>query len=289
MTLRDIIGILNFASFRPEPDDPTASWRKRFPNARTAMVSFGRSALSWCGLQRNGKIGETEISRGDPKEVLSQSYFQIKETADDGWCSVSLNTRYVISLETNLSRRPGSEEVIKANPRSVLGARYERGKRYSVTHNPETNSSILLSCDEEHIRKVEAMLKESGLKVGRICCGTYVLLRHVLSITNVSKNGEKPASFFYIVCSQGSVCALVQDQDRWLELRSRTDVYEDAIEPALELLAPFKQRIPAGMEIALICDNVMPGLASGLMELFAHHKLTDHTQPNMLWTLLAQN
>lgn len=289
MNLRDILGVLNFASFRPEPDDPTATWKKRFPNERTAMVSFGRSALSWCGLQRNGKMGETEISRGDPKETLSQNYFQIKELAEDGWCAVSLNTRYVISLETNLSRRPGSEEVIKSNPRSVLGARYERGKRYSVTHNPETNSSILLSSDEEHIRKVEAMLKEVGLKVGRICCGTYVLLRHALAITNVSKNGEKPASFFYVICCQGSVCALVQDQDRWLELRSRTDVYEDAIEPALELLAPFKQRIPAGMEVALVCDNVMPGLAAALTDLFSGHKLTDHTQPNLLWTLLAQN
>lgn len=289
MTLQDILGILNFSSFRPEPDDPSAPWKKRFPSRRTVLLSFGRSLLAWSGLLRNGRFAEGDLMRGDPKESMTQAAFQLKELADDGWCAVSLNTRYVISLETNLSRRPGSEEIIKANPRSVLGARYERGKRYAVTHNPETNSSILLSCDEEHIRKIEGWAKEINLKVGRVCCGTYVLLRHALAHTNVSKNGEKPASFFYIVCCQGSVCALIQDQDRWLELRSRTDVYEDAIEPALELIAPFKSRLSAGMEVVLICDNVMPSLSSSVTDLFYGYKVTDLTQPNLLWTLAAQN
>ncbi|MFZ4681066.1 MAG: hypothetical protein ACOYMS_01075 [Terrimicrobiaceae bacterium] len=289
MTFRDILAILSFAAFRPEPDDPTAGWRRRFPNHRTALLSIGRSTLAWRGIQKNGRPADGDLLRGDPKELLSQVALSVKDAADDGWCAVSLNTRYVISLETNLSRRPGSEEVIKSNPRSVLGARYERGKRYAVTHSPETNSSILVACDEEHIRKTEAMFKEAGLQVGRICCGAYLLLRHALALTNTTKGGDKPTSFLYVVCCQGSVCAMVQDQDRWMELRSRTDVYEQTVDPALELLAPFKLRIPAAAEVVLVCDDPMPELTEGLERIFSGHKVTDHSQQDLLWTLIAQN
>lgn len=290
MTISDIASVLKFSAFRPEPDDSTAPWRRRFPNKRSALLSVGRNSIIWRGVQRGGRIAEGEgVERGELKEALTQASFQVRELADQSWCAISLNTRYVISLETNLSRRPGSEEVIKTNPRSVLGARYERGKRYAVTHNPETNSSILLACDEDHIRKTETALTEAGVHIGRICCGTYTLLRHALSQTNTIKGGEKPASYFYIVCCQGSVCALVQDQDRWLELRSRTDVYDDTMDPALELLAPFKQRIADGMEVVVACDNPMPELIAPLGELFSGHKLVDLSQPNLLWSLISQN
>ncbi len=285
----DIAAILNFSAFRPEPDDSSASWRKRFPNQRTALLNIGRSSLSWAGVQRNGRLTDGDLVRGDPKELLAQVSLQIRDLAEGGWTAVSMNTRYVISLETNLSRRPGSDEVIKSNPRSVLGARYERGKRYAVTHNPETNSSILLAIEEDHIRKIEAMLKEAGLQAGRVCCGAYTLLRHALAQTNITKGGEKPVSNFYIVCCQGSVCALVQDQDRWLELRSRTDVYEDTIDPAIELLAPFRQRIPPEIEIVLVCDNPLPALVEKMNTVFPGHRITDLSQPNLLWTLIAQN
>ena len=285
----DILSILNFSAFRPEPDDPSAVWRKRFPGQRSVLMNLGRSSASWRGVQRNGKLGEGDSMAGELKDILGERSFQIKELADNGWCSVSLNTRYVISLEANLSRRPGSEEIIKSNPRSVLGARYERGKRYSVTHNPETNSSILLACDEEHIRKVETVLREPGLQVGRIACGTYVLLRHALGQTNITKSGEKPTCFFYVVCCQGSVCALVQDNDRWTELRSRTDVYEGAASPILELLNPFKARLPQEADIILVCDNPIAQLPESLSALFDGRKVVDLTQPDLFWNLLAQN
>src|SRR6188472_2801869 len=119
MTTRDILSVLNFSTFRPEPDDSTAAWKRRFPGKRTALISIGRATLIWRGVQRNGRLGEGDFLRGEPKELIGQAVLPIKDAAEGGWCAVSLNTRYVISLETNLSRRPGSEEVIKSNPRSV--------------------------------------------------------------------------------------------------------------------------------------------------------------------------
>jgi hypothetical protein len=288
MTGSDILSVLNFSAFRPEPDDPSAAWKRRFPGQRTVFMNMGRSLTSWRGVQRNGKIGDGDSMSGELKDVLTERSFQIKEMADAGWCAVSVNTRYVISLEANLSRRPGSEEIIKSNPRSVLGARYERGKRYAVTHNPETNSSILLALDEEHIRKQEATLKEGGLHVGRVCCGTYILLRHALSQGNITRNAETPPSFFFVVCCQGSVCALVQDGDRWTDLRSRTDVYETSPAQILELLAPFKQRLPQNCDIVLACDSPIAQLTEGLASLFEGRKITDLTQPDLLWSLISQ-
>jgi hypothetical protein len=289
MTTHDIFSVLNFSAFRPESDDPSAIWRRRFPNRRSLFLSVGRNALTWRGIQRNGQPGEGDVLRGLPSELLGQVILQLKDATEDGQCAVSINTCYVISLETNLSRRPGSEEIIKTNPRSVLGARYEKGKRYAVTHSPETNSSILLACDEDNIRKLETQLRAAGLRVGRFCCGTYILLRHALGFTNTIKGSDKPLSCLYVICCQGSVCALVQDEDRWMELRSRTDVYEDTVDAALELLAPFNQKVTPGMEIVFVGDTVLPEMVEGLGRLFSGHKINDLSQPNLLNTLMVQN
>ncbi len=288
MNVQDIISVLNFTAFLPEPDDPSESWRKRFPNKRTAVLSLGRSSLSWSALQRNGRPGPVTTLRGEPKDLLAQAALPIRDATDNGWCTVLMNTRYVISLETNLSRRPGSEDLIKTSPRSVLGARFERGKRYAVTHNPETNSSVLLTCDEEYIRKTESMIREAGLSIGRISCGTYCLLRQAIGQTNITKGSEKPLSVLFVVCCLGSVCVLVQDQDRWLELRSRTDVYEDGLEPVIELLAPFRERVAPESEVVVLCDSSQPALEDGLRDLFPGRKFTSLTQPDVLWGLTAQ-
>lgn len=285
----DLKAILNFSAFRPEPDDPSASWKKRFPAERTVLFGLGRGVLTWRGVSRSGQPGELESVRAEPKEALTQSSDHIKPLTEHGWCAVSLNTRYVISLETNLSRRTGSEDMVKSNARGVLGGRYERGKRYALTHNPETNSSILLTFDEDQTRKTEGMFTEAGFRVGRVCCGAYVLLKHALALLNTEKGSEKPVSTFYIVCCEGAVCALVQDQDRWLELRSRTDVYEEDLTPITDLLAPFHSRLAPDIGITLICDQPIEGLADRLTRVFPNREVNDLSQPAMLATLMIQN
>ena len=289
MNTIDLKSILNFSAFRPEPDDPSAAWKKRFPAERTVFFGLGRAVLSWRAISRSGKPGELESVKADPKEILAQSAEHIKPLTEQGWCAVSLNTRYVISLETNLSRRTGSEDLLKSNARGVLGGRYERGKRYALTHNPETNSSILLTFDEDHTRKTESLFTEAGFRVGRICCGAYVLLKHALSLTNITKGSENPVSAFYIVCCEGAVCALVQDQDRWLELRSRTDVYEEDFTPITDLLAPFHSRLSPNIGITLICDEPMDGLAERLAKVFPNREVADLSEPALLATLMIQN
>jgi hypothetical protein len=285
----DIKSILDFSAFRPEPDDPSAPWKKRFPDVKTAYLGLGRAKITWREISLSPPYPPLDSVPGEYKETLPQLAETIKTQTGNNWCSVSINSRYVVSLETNLSRRAGSEEMLKTNARGVLGGRYEKGKIYAVTHNPETNSSILMSFDEDFLKKIEAQFKEAGLRIGRLCCGTYVLLRHALSATNTTKGTDQPVSSFFIVCCEGAVCALVQHQDRWLELRSRTDVYEEDFSPVADLLAPFESRLPPEIGITLIGDEPLQGLSDRLAAVFPSRSINDLSEPGLLAGLLVNN
>ncbi len=281
--------VLDFSAFRPEPDDPRASWGGRFPGRTTAILHVGRNSLAFSKLDRQGKAESVARSQGEYKEIFGELGPEIREGTFEGWCTVSIDTRYVISVESNLSRKPGSEATLKKDPRSILHARYERGKRYSVTHNPETNSSLLLTLDEESIKKVEMLCKEQKLKIGRICCGTYVLLRNALSMTNVKKGADSPFSALYIACCNGSVCALSQEKDNWLEVRSRPDLFADDIKPMLDLLQPFQERLSENAKIIVACDEPIPQLEDGLAQMFPGRAIQDFTESGYLARLLHTN
>lgn len=287
--LDQIKAVLNFSAFRPEPDDSAATWKSRFPKNATALLHVGRNSLGYCLVGPNAEVTPGEEKQGDYKDVFKELGPAIKSASHDGWCAVSLDTRYVISIETNLSRKKGSEDALKKDPRSVLHARYERGKRYAVTHNPETNSSLLLTMDEDNIKKIEALCKEQHLHVGRMCCGTYVLLRHLLSATNVKKGSDEPVSALYIACCHGSVCALLQVKDNWMELRSRPDLFGADLQPLAELLAPFADRLESGASVVLACDEPVEGLPAKIGELFPGRALNDLTEPGLLAKLLHEN
>jgi hypothetical protein len=287
--LKHIKSVLDFSAFRPEPDDPAFSWKARFSGRKTALINVGRNFLAFTVVDaKGGRAGEGS-AQGELKEIFSQMGPQIVDETDDGWCCISLDTRYVISLETNLSRKKGSEEAAKTDPRSVLHARYEKGKRYAITHNPESNSSLLLSYDEEFLKKVEGFCKEQKIRLGRLCCGAYVLLRYALSETNVKKGSEAPLSKLYIVCCSGSVCILSQTKDTWVELRSRPDVYESSIDPLMEFIAPYRERIASDAGLVLACDNPIQGLPEKLGELFPGRPLDDLTKEGLLLSLLFLN
>jgi len=281
--------VLNFSAFRPEPDDPAATWRSRFGGRSSVLLHTGRNSLALSVWSGKGASESMEAKQGDLKELFVELAPLIKDAAHDAWCSVSLDTRYVISIESNLSRKKGSEEALKKDPRSVLHARYEKGKRYAATHNPETNSSLLLTVDEEHVKKIETLCRENKIKVGRIFCGTYALLRHALSEVNTKKGSEAPVSAFFLACCGGSVCALVQDKDNWIELRSRPDVYTGELEPLVDLIKPFAERVPPDAPLVVACDEPIPGLDGQLAEIFPGHPLNDLTKPGLLNELAYRN
>ncbi len=287
--LSHVKNVLNFSAFRPEPDDPVATWKSRFPARATVLLHAGRNSLAFSVIGPKGDVRSESRRQGEYKEIFAELGSDIRDAAFEGWCVVSLDTRYVISVESNLSRKPGSEAALKKDPRSVLHARYEKGKRYAVTHNPETNMSLLLTLDEENVKKIEGFCKEQKIKVGRICCGTYVLLRYALSVTNAKKGSEAPFSALYIACCNGSVCALAQEKDAWIEVRSRPDLFGEDIKPLLDLLQPFQERLGPDAGIVLACDDPLPRLAEELAVMFPGRAIKDLSEEGLLGRLLFTN
>lgn len=294
MRLKDITDVLKFASFRPEADDRTTTWKRRFPHQKTLLLNVGKARTSWKQAGRKGQLLDGGSMEGDFKDIVGQMGLAWSDLTDEGWCCASLNARYVISLETNLSRNKAVEEVIVTNPRSILGGRFEKGKRYAITHNPESNTSLVLSVDEEAVKKLEANLKECDLKPGRICVGTYAMLRNLLEIvhngkdTSTSGEGNEGKGNLYIVCCEGSFCGLLEQNDQWVELRSRSELYTDSFEPVVELVASFGRRLAAGSNVYVVVDQAGTPLASRLYETFPQFTVSDFSKPDHLWSILAE-
>lgn len=289
MKLKDLKDVLTFAAFRPEPDDGSASWARRFPKRRTLLLNIGKNKTTWRALGRDRRLLDAGSQKGDFKEIAAGLAPDWQRLAEGGWCSVSLNSRYVISLESNLPRKEGIEDVIRTNPRAVLGSKFERHKRYALTNNPEHATSIVLSCDEEVIKKIEATLHESGLQTGRLCCGAYTMLRRAIEHANAgeTRSTAEPLNLLYVVCCEGSVCLLAQHGDVWSELRSRADFYDEDLAPVLEMIAPGRRGEESPAEVLFVGDQAGSELPARLAEQFPRAKITDLTQPDHLWALLA--
>ncbi len=294
MKLKDIVSVLNFSAFRPEPDDSSAPWPKRFPKETTLLLTIGRKRVSWIVLDKRGAFGEGGAIDGEFKDVLGQMSPEWRAMTDNGWCAVSLNTRAMLSLEVNLSRRPGLLEMLRTNPKAAIGAKAERGKRYSLTHNPESNTSIMLACDEEAITKTEAALKEAGMKVGRFTCGIYGMLLDLIDQVNEArlshgknKAGQPFGTVLLVACCEGSVCVLTQKEEAWIELRSRTDCYAEDMGAVVDIVLPLLQNAGSGTHVIFMGDNVgspFPGL---LQSRVPGLQVSDVTVPLQSWKLIA--
>lgn len=289
MTFKDIKDVLTFAAFRPEPDDGSAPWIRRFPKKKTLLLNIGKHRTSWRALGKGGHLLDGGNQKGDFKEIASSFASEWRKLTDDGWCNVSLNSRYVISLEANLPRKEGIEDIVRTNPRAALGAKFERNKRYALTSNPEHGTSILLSCEDEVIKTIEKILVENDLRVGRICCGTYTMLRRTIEhINDGNQANTSPPKCLYVICCEGSVCLLTQIGDAWSELRSRSDVYDQDLSPLFEMINPrhYTEELQIE-ELLFVADQTGSDLPAKLTEQMKDMKLKDLTQSDHLWTVLA--
>ena len=294
MKLKDLKDVLTFRSFRPEPDDSSAPWRKRFPHEKTLLLSISRRRATWMTLDKRGEFTDAGSMEGELKEVLAAVGPELRARTDNGWCAVSLNHRFVITLEVNLSRRPGLEEQLRQNPKAALGAKAERGKRYNLVHNPESNTSLLLAVDEDAIVKTEAMLREHGLQAGRISIGSYGMLLDLISqvaearaARAVSNPGEPFGNIVMVVCCEGSVVVLSQREENWTELRSRSDLYTDDLAPVMDILMPLLQNAGPGAHVVFMSDEQGGNFAELLQARSPGTQLSEVTVPQQLSKLLT--
>ena len=293
MKLSDITNVLSFAAFRPDPDDSSCMWSKRFRNKQTLLLNFSKEVVSWRSLSKDGVLGEENSIAGSVKEVVQDMSEDWLDLTDGGWCAVSINHRFVISLETNLTRKNGVSELIRTNPKAVLGSKSERGKKYALKHNDESNSSILLAVDEDYIKEIETLFKSSGLKIGRICCGIYGMLSESLDqISEAQKDynenvSEPLGDVILITCCEGSVCILKSDQEKWIELRSRNSLYtQKDMEPLRKIIAPIVEALGSNAQIVLSADGTVEGISQMLSELAPNVRINDMSDSYGLWNLL---
>lgn len=297
MKLKDVKDVLTFAAFRPEPDDSSAPWSKRFPRQRSLLLNFNRDGVTWRGVEKGGTLGESgSLPSTDLKELVTDMADEWKSLTDDGWCSISVNQRFVISLETNLTRKKGTDELIRTNPKAALGAKAERGKRYSLKHNPESNTSVLLAVDEEYVKQIESTLEGAGLKIGRICCGLFGMFGDAVDQMAEAReqylksNPQNPlGKIVIIVCCEGSVCVMTSDEERWVELRSRSGLYtDDDLEPVMKIIMPLVENAGSGAQLVFSADSGGAAVKEVLTSSLPNMRISDISMPEGLWTLLKE-
>jgi len=290
MKLDDIKSVLTFQAFRPDADDSNAPIPKRLQGKKFVCINISRGRVTWRAVDRKGQYGPGGVLEGEFQEVAGKMAEEWRGHTDGGWTVVSLNNRFIVTLENNMSRKPGSEKTIRTNAKSVIGTKYDRGKRYAIHHNPETSASILLACDESMVKAVEEALYENGLKAARISCGLFAMVEDYLRREHDARKGGPGRDFVLLACCDGSVCVLAQKKGQWSELRSRVGVYSEAdIEPVMNIAAPLINGAAPSTPIVLMHDQPSTSFAQTLYQRLASLGAVDVTQPEHIWMVLGQN
>lgn len=280
--------VLTFQAFRPDPDDPTTAVPQRMVGKKYLCLNISKGRVSWRGVDRKGRFASAGQMDGEFAEILPQVAAELHGLSDGGWVNVSLNNRFVITLESNMSRKPGTESLIRSNPRAVIGVKYDRGKRYAIHHNPETSASLLLTCEESMVRSIEDVLEASGFKCLRLACGLFAMVEDYLR--RQSQSGGAKRDFVLIACCDGSACVMSQKKGQWSEMRARGGFYTGAdIEPVMNLAAPLINGAGSGVPIVLLHEQPGTPLAQGLLSRLEPLGAVDVTQSDHLWMSLTQN
>ncbi len=287
MLLDEIKSVLTFAAFKPEPDDASVSWTKRFEGRRTLLINVSRSQTSWRAIDKKNRLEEGGVMEGEFSDIAPQRADEWRQMADGGWCCVSVNNRFIISLENNMMRGDNSLGLLRTNPRAVLGPKYDRGKRYAMCHHPDTTSSMLLACEESMVKVTEDVLKNIGLRTGRVCCGLFALLEHAVDELYVAKRGGVPPDAALIAACEGSLAVLMQQEGQWKELRCRSGMGPDAVETSLQIITPLLQKLTQGSPVYFISDGQDLKFRSEIMAHLERLNATDMTQDDLLWRILG--
>jgi hypothetical protein len=283
----DIKSVLSFAAFRPDADDPEIAWGSRFVGRRTLLLNVSRTHTSWRGINRKGKLDASGSYEGDFPDVAAQRGEEWRALCEGGWCSVSLNNRFIISLENGLMRADNIDQVLRSNPRSVLGPKYDRGKRYAINNHRDSTASMLLACEDSMVKVTEDVLRGLGMKPGRVACGLFAMIDYALQSILQANRGQSIPAYVLIVACEGSIAALAQQDGQWKDLRCRSGLGPEGVETALQIISPLVAKAPPGTPVYFIGDGIDNGFRNELMTQLERVSARDLTQEDLLWRLLG--
>jgi len=289
MLLAEIKNVLSFAAFKPDADDSAVPWAKRFEGHKSILINVSRNQTSWRTINKRGKSEETGYQDGEFADVVPQRGEEWRGMTENGWCAVSLNHRFIISLENNLMRGDNCVSLLRTNPRAVLGPKYDRGKRYAICHHPETTTSLLLAVEESLVKVSEDLLKTVQMRTARVCCGLFALIEHaVLAISRTASSGTPP-NFVLVSACEGSLGVLVQQDGQWKDIRCRSGLGPEAVDTALQIISPLLAKVPQGSPVYFIGDGQDEKFRTEIMLHLEKVAATDLTQDDILWTLMGQS
>lgn len=287
MEFKDIKDVLTFAAFRPEPDNPRFTWQQRFPRRKSVLVNISRAHCSWAFVNRKGQIDSTAEADGEFVEVAAQMADLWKSGTEDGWVGISLNNRFIISLEHNLSRKKGWQEELRLNPKSILGTKYDRTKRYGIHHNPETSASLVMACDDSMVKAIEEAMRSHNLRPARICSGLFAMTAHLLN--RVATDASlKSQDLILVTWLDGSLCVVRQRSGQWQDLRCRSGIAPGDEATVGQMLRPFLDKADGSTRVILMEDRRGGGFSTSYLPLFGNLHVTDATEDHNLWNFLAR-
>lgn len=289
MLLDDIKSVLTFAAFRPDADDSETPMNKRFEGRKVLAINISRNMVTWRNFNRKGRLDATGEQDGDFADVAATRGEEWRSLTDDGWCAVSINNRFIISLENGLMRAENTSHLLRTNPRMVLGPKYDRGKRYAICHHPGSTASMLLATEDSMVKVTEDVLRGLGLRPARVCCGLFALMEHAVG-TICEQRGQGVGNFVLIGSCEGSIAALSEQDGQWRDLRCRSGLGTDAVETALQIISPLVAKAPPGTPVYFISEGLPDSsFRKDLMEQLERVGARDLTQEDMLWKLIAQH
>lgn len=286
MEFKDIKDVLTMAAFRPEADNSRFPWSKRFPGRKSVIVNVGRGQVKWGFLDKKGKVANEGVADGEFMDVASQMASEWRSQSEDGWIGVSLNNRFIISLEHNLSRTQGWEETIRNNPKSLLGTKHDRTKRYALHHNPETSASLVMACDDSLIKSVEETMRSHNLRAARVCCGLFAMTGHLLNRINTDATFKKQELIVVIWCD-GSLCVLRQKSGQWQELRSRSGLAPGDSSAVQQMLRPYIDGASPETQVVFMGESAENEFKQNYFDMLGNLHVTDVTEPHQLWSVLG--
>ena len=286
MEFKDIKDVLTFSAFRPEADNPRFNWQQRFPKRKSVVVNISRGGCTWAFLDKKGQVADTGESRGEFAEVCGDMAEVWHNNTEDGWIGISLNNRFIFTLEHNLSRKKGWEEEIMANPKSILGSKHDRSKRYALHHSPESSASLLLASDESLIKATEETLRANNLRAARICSGLFAMTANLLDRLSADAN-LKTQDLLVITWNDGALSVLRQKAGQWQDLRCRSGLSSSDENAIGTVLRPFLENLEANSRIVFMGEKQGSDFAAQYLPKLENHNVTDVTEVNQLWTILA--
>ena len=288
MELKDIKDVLTFAAFRPEPDNPKFSWQQRFPKRKSVIINISRGKVSWALLNKRGAIESTSEAEGEFVEVAGQMGEYWSDHTEDGWIGVSLNNRFIVSLEHNLPRKKGWEEELRQNPKGILGTKHDRTKRYALHHNPETSASLMMACDESLIKSVEESMRTYSLRPARICCGLFAMTAKLMNRID-SDTTLKNQDLIVVTWLDNSLCVIRQKGGQWQDLRCRSGLAPKDENSVAQILRPFLDSAQPNTHVILMEDRMKGDFSQNYLPMIQNLHVTDVTEDNCLWKILGQN